>query len=102
MKEASMKRTLAAAALGGLILAGLPVFGSDLKTDTFQVTGSVSAVDDTSITVMKGKERFHIARDKDTKVTGDLKVGAKVTVKYRMSADSVEVKEEKASTTKKK
>lgn len=73
----------------------LPARAHDMKTDTFQVTGDVTAVDDTSITVMKGKERFHIARDKDTKVTGDLKVGAKVTVKYQMYAVSAEVKGEK-------
>jgi hypothetical protein len=41
---------------------------------------------------MKGKEKWEIARDKDTKVTGELKVGAKVTIMYRMTAASVEAK----------
>jgi hypothetical protein len=92
-----MKRTLAALAICLLVSGAGQVFGSDLKTDTFQVTGTVSAMDDGSVTVMKGKERFHIARDKDTKTTGELKVGAKVTVQYRMSAASIEAKEDKAA-----
>ena len=38
------------------------------------------------------KERWEINRDANTKVTGDLKVGEKVTVTYTMSASDVEVK----------
>ncbi len=63
-------------------------------TTSYQVTGPVLAVTDNSITVQKGKEKWEIARDKDTKVTGDLKVGSKVTIKYTMKATSVEVKGE--------
>ncbi len=73
-----------------------PAFAVDLKTDSFQVTGTVSAVDDSSITVMKGKERFQIAKDAATKVTGEVKVGAKVTVHYKMYAVDIEAKAEKA------
>jgi hypothetical protein len=47
------------------------------------------------IAVKKGADRWEIARDADTKVTGDLKVGAKVTIEYRMTATKVEAKEEK-------
>jgi hypothetical protein len=71
-----------------------PAFAVDLKSDSFQVTGTVSAMDDSSITVMKGKERFHITKDAATKVTGDVKVGAKVTVHYKMYAVDVEAKAE--------
>jgi hypothetical protein len=71
-------------------------------TKTYQVTGPVLEVSDTMIAVQKGKDRWEIARDASTKVTGDLKVGAKVTIEYRMTATSVEVKAEKASATKKK
>ena len=83
--------------LAVLVLAvfSAPAFGVDLKTDSFQVTGTVSAMDDNSITVMKGKERFHITKDAATKVTGDLKVGSKVTVHYKMYAVDVEAKAEK-------
>jgi uncharacterized membrane protein len=40
------------------------------------------------------REKWEIARDKDTKITGDLKVGSKVTIHYTMKAASVEVKGE--------
>ena len=59
---------------------------------TYQVTGPVLELTDDLIVVQKGKEKWEIARSKDTKVTGELKVGAKVTIEYRMSATTVEVK----------
>jgi hypothetical protein len=62
----------------------------------YQVTGPVLEVSDTKIVVEKDKEKWEIARDKDTKVTGDLKKGARVTVQYRMTATSVDVKDAKA------
>ena len=58
----------------------------------YQVTGPVLEVTDTKIVVQKGKEKWELARTPDTKVSGDLKVGAQVTVEYSMSAKSVEVK----------
>ena len=54
----------------------------------------VLEVKDDMITVQEGKEKWEIARDKDTKMTGDVKVGSKVTVHYTMKAVSVEGKEE--------
>ncbi|HAM50677.1 MAG TPA: hypothetical protein DCP92_08295 [Nitrospiraceae bacterium] len=70
---------------------------------TYQVTGPVLEMTNDSITVQKGKEKWEIARDKDTKVTGDLKVGSKVTIHYTMKATSVDVKgEEKKAEGKKK
>jgi len=74
----------------GLVLAASLSFAAAAKT--YQVTGPVLAVTDDTITVQKGTERWEISRDASTKVTGDLKVGAKVTIEYRMSAASVEVK----------
>jgi len=63
-------------------------------TKTYQVTGPVLEVKENSITVQKGKEKWEIARDKDTKVKGgDLKVGSKVTIEYRMTAASIDVKD---------
>ena len=64
-------------------------------TTDYQVTGPILEVTNDSITVQKGKEKWEIARDKDTKIAGDLKVGSKVTIHYKMKATSVEVKEEK-------
>jgi hypothetical protein len=36
-----------------------------------------------TIVVQKGQDRWEIARDSGTKVSGDLKVGAKVTITYK-------------------
>jgi ribosomal 50S subunit-recycling heat shock protein len=85
-----MKRTLLSLiAAGSVALSGVAFAASP---STYQVTGPVTAVDDSMITVMKGKEKFEIARDSNTKVTGDLKVGEKVTITYTMTAKEVEVK----------
>jgi len=46
--------------------------------------------------VMKGKDKWEIARTPETKVTGDLAKDAKVTIEYTMTATSVEVKAGKA------
>ena len=89
-KEKKMKR-IAVLFLSLLLFASFSFAG----TTAYQVTGPVLEVKDDSITVQKGKEKWEIARDKDTKITGDLKVGAKVTIHYTMKATSVEVKEEK-------
>jgi len=59
----------------------------------YQVTGPVLEVRDDAIVVQKGNEKWEIARDKATAVSGDLKVGSKVTVFYTMQAAKVEVKE---------
>jgi hypothetical protein len=71
-----------------------PAFAGAPKT--YQVTGPVLEVSEDLIVVQKGKEKWEIARSKDTKVQGELKVGAKVTIEYRMTAATVEVKGEKA------
>ena len=68
----------------------------------YQVTGPIVDVKDDAIVVKKGTENWEIARDKDTKATGDLKKGEKVTIKYRMIASSIEGKEVKAKDTKAK
>jgi hypothetical protein len=65
-------------------------FAADAKT--YQVTGPVLEVTDSMIAVQKGKDRWEVNRDANTKVTGDLKVGEKVTITYTMSATEVEVK----------
>jgi len=72
------------------LLAAPAAFAAGTKT--YQVTGPVLDVRDDMIVVQKGKEKWEIAKSKDTKVTGDLKTGAKVTVMYTMSAASIEVK----------
>ena len=59
---------------------------------TYQFTGTVLEVKDTVIVVDKNGEKFEMAKDANTKVKGDLKVGAKVTVKYESRAAEIEVK----------
>jgi hypothetical protein len=87
--------------IAGLLLAGLLVCSAaGAATKTYQVTGPVLEVSDTMIAVQKGKDRWEIARDPSTKVTGDLKVGSKVTIEYRMTATAVEVKAAKAASSK--
>jgi len=61
----------------------------------YQVTGPVLELTDTKIVVQKGKEKWEIARTSETKVTGELKVGANVTIEYTMSAKAIEVKADK-------
>ena len=93
-----MKKTLlivcAVVLAASLAFAGTP--------NTYQVTGPVLELKDDVIVVQKGKDKWEIARGKDTKVTGDLKVGSKVTIEYRMTAATIEVKDAKAKETKKK
>jgi hypothetical protein len=60
--------------------------------NTYQVTGPVVEVKADSITVMKGKEKWQVARDGSTKMSATPKVGDTVTIMYRMTATSVEVK----------
>ena len=59
---------------------------------TYEVTGPVLEVNDSMIVVQKGKDRWEMNRDANTKVTGDVKVGDKVHITYTMSATNVEVK----------
>ena len=59
----------------------------------YQVTGPVLDVSDDVITVQKGSEKWEIGRNKDTTINGDLKKGSKVTIQYKMTATSVDVKD---------
>jgi hypothetical protein len=66
------------------------------EAKTYQVTGPILEVTPTTITVQKGNDKWEIARDSKTKTSGDVKVGAKVTIYYTMAATEIEVKEAKA------
>ena len=82
-----MKRQL------GIILAALFLSASFALAKDYQVTGPVVDVKDDAIIVKKGSENWEIARDKDTKTSGDVKKGDRVMVKYKMIATSIEGKE---------
>jgi hypothetical protein len=83
MKAAFSLLTAASLAFSSVAFAG---------AKTYEVTGPVLEVNDSMIVVQKGKDRWEINRDANTKVTGDVKVGDKVHVTYTMSATNVEVK----------
>ena len=78
---------------GAALLAASSLNAADTKS--YQVTGPVLEVTPTAITVQKGNDKWEIARDSKTKITGELKVGSKVTIYYTMVAAEVEVKDAK-------
>jgi hypothetical protein len=94
-----LSRLVSASLVLATLLTAMPALAA--SPDKYQVTGQVVEVTDSMIVVMKGKERFEMARDASTKINGDLKVGAKITAQYKITATSVEVKADKGATTKK-
>jgi RNase P/RNase MRP subunit p29 len=89
VEENTMKSLIAMT----LLTVSLHSFAAAPKT--YQVTGPVLEMTDTTIVVQKGKEKWEIAKDAAAKISGELKVGSKVTIEYFMTAKSVEVKEDK-------
>jgi type 1 fimbria pilin len=83
-----MKRFTVAVAVALMMLVASAAFAGK----TYQFTGTVLEVKDNVIVVDKNGEKFEMAKDANTKVKGDLKVGAKVTVKYESRAAEIEVK----------
>ena len=73
-----------------------------MAAKTYQVTGTVLAITESTITVDKKGEKFEIEKTAATKVTGDLKQGEKVTVYYSMSAAEIETKADTAAAKKAK
>lgn len=89
-----MKTTLILAISSVLLGFNAPVHAAGT---TYQATGPVLEVTDAKIVIQKDKEKWEIARTADTKVTGEIKVGSKVTIQYTMTATTVEVKPDKAA-----
>ena len=83
-----IKSALSLLAAASLALSSVAFAGAK----TYEVTGPVLEVNDSMIVVQKGKDRWEINRDANTKVTGDVKVGDKVHITYTMSASDIEVK----------
>ncbi|MDP9361604.1 MAG: hypothetical protein M3P29_09145 [Acidobacteriota bacterium] len=84
-----MKRTTALL-IAVILLLTFALVAAQPKT--YQVTGIVKSVAADMIVVDKSGEMFQLGRDAGTKVAGDLKPGAKVTIEYRMTATTVTVK----------
>ena len=95
-----MKKVLFLALVAVLASFGLGYAFAAPKT--YQVTGPVLDVTADTVTVQKGSEKWEIARNASTKVTGELKAGAKVTIQYTMTATDIEVKSGTTTKTKKK
>jgi hypothetical protein len=74
--------TAVSLALSGAVLAA--------GAKAYQITGAVVEMTGSKITVQKGTEKWEIDLDPTMKATGDVKVGAAVTVTYVMSATKVE------------
>ena len=95
-----MKFSVKLAALVVALMLMVPAIAMAAKPKKYQVTGIVTALTEEVITVTKGTgdsaEKFEIARNADTKVTGKLEEGAKVTIEYFMTAATVDVKEKPA------
>lgn len=81
-----MNRFIKLAAVTFGLVASL-AWGAGPKS--YQVTGEVIEVRDDVVVVIKGKEKFEIARGS---VSSDVKVGEKVKVDYTMTATAIEVK----------
>ena len=79
----NISRLLAASALAASLFLTDPAMARQPKK--YQVTGPVLEVTDDYIAIDKAGDRWEIARDKDTKVTGTLKVGEG---DHRISDDS--------------
>ena len=73
-----------------MVVFALVAFAAAPKS--YQVTGPVLEITDDLIVVQKGKDKWELAKNAETKVTGDLKVGAKVTIDYKMTAGKITVK----------
>ena len=79
--------------LGFFVMALFLSAASLAVAKDYQVTGPVLDVKDDVIVVKKGNENWEIARDKNTKTTGEVKKGDRVMIKYKMTATSIEGKE---------
>lgn len=90
-----MKRSMILAGLAACqLLWAQAVFAA---AKLYQVSGPIVEVSDKLIVIQKGDARWELDRDANTVIAGELKVGQKVTVYYRMQATKVESKGTKSS-----
>ncbi|WP_413291479.1 hypothetical protein [Bdellovibrio sp. HCB337] len=68
---------------------------------TYQVTGPIVEVKEDTIVVDKKGELWEISKDAAAQVTGELKKGNKVTIKYKMVATEVSASEDTGAKKKK-
>ena len=102
-RKSSLYLLILCVALSAFVWTAHSAISAAAAPKDYQVTGPILEVTDTMIAVQKGKDRWELARDANTKVNGgDLKVGTTVTIHYTMTAASVDVKPAKATTAKPK
>lgn len=61
-----------------------------------RITGQVADVRDDVVVIQKGKERWEVARHPGTRIKGELRKGARVTVDFRAVAATIEVRDDRA------
>lgn len=100
-----IRTTLATVAACGLLFSASIAAAAPKD---YQFTGPITAMTDGTFTVQKGKEFWEFAKNGDTKLPADVKIGDKVTVHYIMTATTVDAaaagkdkgaKKDKAETT---
>ncbi len=86
------KALFAAATAGTLWLTAAAPSALALAPTTYDATGPVLEMTDTTLTIMfHGKEKWTFARDTTTKGADAIKVGDRVTVHYTMTVGSVDM-----------
>jgi hypothetical protein len=82
-----------------IVLACMLIFMAAIAgaagSKTYQLDGTVTEVKGDVFTIQKDNAKYEMTREADVKVNGDMKVGSKVTVMYKMKATTVVVKEGK-------
>ena len=78
-----------------ILTAALVMAAAMANARDYQVTGHIKEMTADKIVVhaVKSDETWEVTRDKDTKDADKAKVGDKVTIKYKMTATSIEVKD---------
>lgn len=75
----------------GLVLAGASQAAA-ASAKSYQVTGPITELNPTTITLEKNSEKWEIARNPEAKGDANLKVGDHVIIHYRMVATSIDAK----------
>ena len=73
----------------------LLTIGFSMNAFAYQVTGPVVDVTDKEIVVMKGKDKWTLAKSAATTSEGEITKGSKVTIEYSMTADKIVAKKAK-------
>jgi hypothetical protein len=61
----------------------------------YVLDGTVTDIKENAFTIQKDNVKYDLTRDAGAMVNGEMKVGSKVTVVYKMTATKIVVKEDK-------